>query len=102
WWDTALPDGSHHPHESALAFVAIIGVVEVVDCVRLAAVRDNPWADGPWCWLLANPRPLAAPVFCRGFQKLWTPSRRLPGHVQDQLAPGRRTASCPLTTCPRA
>jgi hypothetical protein len=40
---------------------ALIGVVEVMDCVPLAEVEGEPFAAGPWRWPLANPRP-SAPV----------------------------------------
>jgi len=33
--------------------------------------RNDPWAEGPWCWLLADPRPLAVPVPYRGRQGLF-------------------------------
>jgi hypothetical protein len=33
-------------------------VVEVVDCVPLAEVEGDPFALGPWCWLLRRPRRL--------------------------------------------
>ena len=32
---------------------------------------DDPFAEGPWCWLLREVRPLATPVECRGRQMLW-------------------------------
>lgn len=33
----------------------IIGVVELIDCVRS---HQSPWFSGPWGWVLSNPRPL--------------------------------------------
>jgi hypothetical protein len=39
-----------------LDFWALVGVVEVVGCVPLAEVEDDPFAVGPWCWLLARAR----------------------------------------------
>ncbi len=41
-----------------LEFGAIVGLVDLVDCLPLAAVADDPWASGPVCWVLANPRPI--------------------------------------------
>jgi ASCH domain len=50
----------------------IVGVVEVVGCVRNSRSR---WAErGGWHWLLKNPRPIK-PVKCNGRLMLWTPSR---------------------------
>jgi hypothetical protein len=43
---------------------ALIGVVEVVGCVRNSPSR---WArPGQWHWELANPRPLPTPIPLRG------------------------------------
>jgi hypothetical protein len=39
-----------------LDFGALVGVVEVVDCVPLAAVEGDPFAVGPGCWLLHGAR----------------------------------------------
>jgi hypothetical protein len=47
-----------------LAFAAIIGTVAVVDCVPLATVLGQPFAEGPWCWLLLIPRPII-PIACK-------------------------------------
>jgi hypothetical protein len=63
------PDGTPVPPADRLVFGALLGVVEVLDCVRyedLGGRRNDPWAEGPWCWLLGNPRPLALPVPYRG------------------------------------
>ena len=53
---------------------AVVGVVDVVDCVSPTssrAIRLNPWTEGPVCWVLANPRPLPQPVPFRGAQLLF-------------------------------
>lgn len=53
------------PPFDRLAFGAVIGVVDVVACYQLADLPPDlagPFATGPVCWLLANPRPLAAPI----------------------------------------
>jgi hypothetical protein len=44
------------PPEAELDFGVLVGVVEVVDCVPLAEVEGDPFAVGPWCWLLARAR----------------------------------------------
>lgn len=48
-----------------LTFGALIGTVELVDVVPATNAR-GPFAEGPWCWLLANPQPLANPIPMRG------------------------------------
>ncbi len=52
------------PPPSAYTLGALLGVVELVDVVRATDPRaaGNPFAEGPWCWLLANPRPLSDPI----------------------------------------
>src|SRR5262245_48946606 len=54
------------PPYDALVYGAILGVVDVVDCVPIASCRGEPFASGPWCWRLANPRPLETPIPYRG------------------------------------
>lgn len=48
-----LPDAP--PPADQLAFGAIIGYVDVVDCVPVEDVAGDPYAFGPWCFVLANP-----------------------------------------------
>ena len=44
------------PPADRLDFGALIGVVEVLGCVPVAEVEGDPFALGPWCWLLARAR----------------------------------------------
>ena len=46
-------------------FGCLYGLVDVVDCVPLSEVQGQPYAEGIWCWLLENPRPIE-PVPCKG------------------------------------
>lgn len=50
------------PAYDDLPFGAIIGVVDLVDCVPVADVADEPFAEGPWCWILANPCAFDVPI----------------------------------------
>jgi hypothetical protein len=70
------------PPADRLDLGVLIGVVEVVDCVPLAEAKGNPFAVGPWCWLLRNPRSIR-PVPYRGQVSCF--------EVPDRLvrAPGR-------------
>ena len=61
---------------SQLDFGAIIGIVDLVDCVPFDAVRDEPFAEGPWCWVTANPQ-IIRPIACKGALGLWSPSPQL-------------------------
>jgi hypothetical protein len=49
-----------------LVFGAIIGTVDLIDCVPLEKVEGQPYANGPWCWILDNPEPLRRPVHLAG------------------------------------
>jgi hypothetical protein len=75
------------PDIADLHFGAIIGLVNLVDCVPLEQVASSPWAEGPWCWILANPRPMK-PVQWTGKLSLFQvdPSQL---HLASVLAQGR-------------
>ena len=44
------------PPWDQLDYGALVGVVELADCVPLAEVARDPFALGPWCWVLRSPR----------------------------------------------
>lgn len=67
-----LPDGTPIPPGDQLPFEALLGTVEVVDCVPLEAIRSDPFASGPCCWILANPQLFPEPIPCTGGLGLWT------------------------------
>ncbi len=50
---------------------AVVGVVNVVDVVRREEAPDDPFATGPVCWILEDPRPLETPIEIPGQQTLW-------------------------------
>lgn len=59
------------PAWESLTRGAIVGVVDLVDCVPFTSAL-GVWADpGAWCWVLENPRPLAHPLPYRGAQMLF-------------------------------
>ncbi len=53
----------------------ILGSVDLIDVVPIdeapEAIRSAPFATGPYCWILANPKPLAEPLEQLGRQMLW-------------------------------
>jgi hypothetical protein len=57
-----FPTGVAVPPEAIRVTGALVGLVELIDCRPVADLGDNPWASGPWCWVLANPRPLSEPI----------------------------------------
>jgi len=62
----------HRPPDD-LTFGAIVAVCDLVDCRRYGEsdVFDDPFAVGPWCFILENVRKLAEPIPCRGRQRMW-------------------------------
>lgn len=100
------------PPWGTLTTGAILGVVEVVDCLRLAEWRarraagcilaalaepimTTAWAEGPVCWILENPRQFVTPVPWRGQQGLFeVPDGKLPElarrSLRDRPPGGRR------------
>lgn len=87
----SLASLSEHPagEKAGLLFSAALAVAQLVDCVpfdkRPASLRDDVYAVGPYCWLLADVRTLAEPVYCMGSQGLWTPEPWIVTRVQGQL-----------------
>jgi hypothetical protein len=69
-------DGTVLPAMAALPVGAIVGTVEVYDCLEEMDLPDDlllhdPFVAGPWVWLLRDPRPLAVPFACKGKLRLW-------------------------------
>jgi hypothetical protein len=58
------------PAFAELPFGAVVGTVRLVDCVPLAEVLGRPFAEGPWCWIVADPAP-CVPVPWKGQQMLF-------------------------------
>ncbi len=68
--DCPMPDGTDHPPLDKLVFGAVIGIVELVDCLPIRRCKSI-WAEGPWCWVLRNARSIE-PVLASGQTRLWT------------------------------
>lgn len=70
WLGTA---GDDEPPRDKLVYGAVIGVAELVDCVRVENLPPHlasRFAEGPWCWVLDKVRAVR-PVSCRGERGLW-------------------------------
>lgn len=70
----AAQDFDDFPGTSEYLFGYLIGIVDLIACVQLAEVAGQPFAEGPWCWVTRNPRPLTTPIACRGNLGLWRPT----------------------------
>ncbi len=92
-------DGSDPPR---MDFGAIVAICELVECVRYRKdaggkpprgyewLRDDRYAEGPWCWILENVRRLPKPVSCEGSQRFWNPATETLALVEKQLAKLRK------------
>jgi hypothetical protein len=49
---------------------AIVATANLIDCVPLDDAKHLDFAEGPWCWLLADIRRIA-PIPCKGRQRLF-------------------------------
>lgn len=56
----------------------IVGLVDIVDCVDGS---PSPWFQGEFGFVLANPRPLIRPVYCKGALGFWD----VPGAVETVI-----------------
>jgi hypothetical protein len=75
-----------------MKFGAVVGVAQLVACLNLEHPATWPaayqhlathkHANGPWCWVLENVRPLTEPLECRGAQGPWLPPTWLVARVQ--------------------
>jgi hypothetical protein len=55
----------------------IVGCVEVYDCLAYddlpPDLADDPFASGPWCWLLEHAVAFPEPIRAKGGRRLWAP-----------------------------
>ncbi len=63
WAGATTPLGEVPP---LLPLGAIVGSVEVVDCVPVAELLEDRFAFGPWCWVLRDPEMFRHPIPYRG------------------------------------
>jgi hypothetical protein len=86
-WE-ALKD--HMAWPAPMLMGAVVGVVELVSVHHASdhgpAYPCSPWAmPGDWHLVVAEPRPLRAPIPARGWLGLWTPDQELVDAVLEQL-----------------
>lgn len=61
---------------------AIIGVVDVVDCVD---AHKSKWFNGPIGFVLKNPRPLKKPIPCKGKLGFWKVPPKIEKEIKKQF-----------------
>ena len=81
----------------AMAFGAVIGIATLTYCHStsylrgrgcddaLRYLRDNPHTEGPYCFVLENPRRFSSPIPCRGMQGLFDVPELTRRIVEDEL-----------------
>lgn len=84
---TFLDAGVKMPPLGELVTGAILGSVTVYDCVSVGSVRSNPWARGPFCWILREPVAFARPVQCKGRLGLWEPPADVFEQIENEVKP---------------
>ena len=65
-WREEIPDLPDLLAAEAEHFGCLYGLLDVFDDLPLADVADQPYAEGPRCWITRNPRPIIAMPW-RGF-----------------------------------
>ena len=73
------------PKSDDLVKGAIIGVVDIVDCLPDSA---SPWFVGNYGFVLKNPRKLEVPIPCNGKLSFWTVPQEIEQALIDQLDSG--------------
>src|SRR5262249_13668796 len=71
------------PAYDSLPRGAIIGLVDIIDCVTES---DSPWFEGPIGFKLANPRILHQPIPVNGKPRFWLVPASVQSRIRRQLA----------------
>lgn len=75
---------------SVFAFGAAIGVVDLIDVQPLRqALETDPWARGPFCWLVGNGRFFDEPVPCKARLNLYAAEGDVAERVRRKLKSAR-------------
>jgi tetratricopeptide (TPR) repeat protein len=78
-------------YKDYFALGAIIGAVDLYNAVEFnRSLETNLHANGPWCYLLRNPKWFAEPIACKGQLGILPLPEELTAQVESQLnKPGR-------------
>lgn len=80
--------GDMIPQREELTLGAIIGTVEIVECVEAS---DSPWFFGEYGYLLARPILLDTPIYCSGQLGFWPVPAELSRRIAAQGGWGMNT-----------
>lgn len=83
WLNTPqLPEA---PGPTDLVFGAIIGGVEILDCIPVEQIQGERFASGPYCWILGNPWCLIHPLPLAGKLGLFEAPSSIAAAIGSQL-----------------
>lgn len=91
-WHSLIPG---LPDFALLDYGKIVAVCQLADCVPLAEVRHQPFALGPWCWLLDGIQSLTLPFPWTGAQGLFDIPDDLIKRALAEASASARQASSP-------
>jgi hypothetical protein len=101
--------GLEFPATSSLTFGAILGVVDLIGCVKVGPDGDlglfgqSSWGEeGMFGWVLANPRPFKVPIPYRGAQGLFEVGENVAIHHRDDPSVSREAHEWSLRGCNRS
>lgn len=96
-WPIELPRRAKHSDVPQMAFGAVVGVAETVQCFHVNQIRtgqvpaeyqwlcDHRHVSGPFCFVLDNVIALRDPVPCVGKQKFFTLPSTVEARVLEQI-----------------
>ena len=70
------------PAYEDLARGAIIGTVEIIDCVQDS---DSPWFGGKHGFVLARPKKLSEPIPCKGALSFWNVPQKIGSRIKKAI-----------------
>ena len=73
------------PKREELVMGSLLGVVQLTDCSGVAQHQANPYAFGPICWEMLQPRRFEEPVPYKGQLGIW----RVPRALIEQALGGK-------------
>ena len=82
WLDTHSPLPEGMVFGAALGTVTLISVLPITrieawrmgrgNCpARQRLILEHEHTEGPWCWILSDPKPFPEPIPCKGALGLW-------------------------------
>lgn len=96
-WPIELPRRAKHNDVPQMAFGAVVGVAEIVQCFHVNQIRtgqvpaeyqwlcEHKHVSGPYCFVLDNVVALPEPVPCVGKQKFFTLPSTVEARVLEQI-----------------